>query len=61
MKKPIYIQDDYVRKLIGLPKTVGEMRNALSHFPNKTPLMVRNGPLPTIYDTTFDEINYCEI
>jgi len=61
MKKTIHIKDDYTRKLIGHPKTVGEMRKALSHFPNKTPLMVRNGPLPTIYDTMFDEINYCEI
>jgi len=41
--------------------TVGEMKMLLAGAEDDMPLMVRNGPLPTLYVHHFDGVNYLEL
>ena len=46
---------------MGQPETLGEFRRMTGCFSNDAPLMVRNGPLPTLFYHISDGQGYIEI
>ena len=49
------------RRKLGVPETVGELRELIFHFSNDTPLAVRNAPLATFYILPVEGEDYLEI